>query len=295
MRTLAYTALASDEGRTVRDIMLHHYHLVGHDVARAKFITKRGITVNGEEVRVSRILAPGDLVEIRLDDGPSERIYPVPGPLEVLYEDEDLICLNKPAGLCVHPSHGHFSDTMANYLAHYFNEKGEPHECRVAGRLDKETSGVICFGKSRSAVAILTRQSERGVRRKIYLALCEGTFEENEGKVELPIEREFTDMQKRVAREGGDYALTFYRIRERYEGYALVELEIATGRTHQIRVHMSHIGHPLVGDALYGHAGSFGMGRTALHAAVSEFDQPFTGERIRVEAPLPADMAALLG
>ena len=302
-RIFTWTAGPGDAGRPVRDIILYKWKLVAHDVARAKYETDHGITVNGETVFVDRRLEVGDTLRVVLTDRAPDKIIPTDAPIEIVYEDEDLICLNKPAGVVVHPSHGHFADSLANRLAFYFQRKNEPHEIRTVGRLDKDTSGLICFAKSRSAVARMDDQAEKGIRRKIYYALCEGTFDEREGVIEVPIGREFAEKQKRIVREGGDNALTCYTILRQYPGYALAKVEIRTGRTHQIRVHMAHIGHPLLGDPLYGSgdvpfpdqkAAGAGLCRTALHAGEIIFCQPFSGERISLQAALPEDMLAFL-
>ena len=300
-RTLTYTAGPEDEGRPVRDIILYKLKLVAHDVARAKYETPDGITVNGEVVWVNRRLHEGDILRVVITDHAPDNIIPSDGRLDIVYEDEDLICINKPSGVVVHPSHGHYADSLANYLAHYFDEKGEPHEIRTIGRLDKDTSGLLLFGKSRSAVGLMDAQAAQGTRTKVYLALCEGEFAESEGYVDTPIMRAFDGNIKRVAKDGGDTAFTSYKVEAQYEGYALVRLSLMTGRTHQIRVHMSHIGHPLLGDPLYGN-GTFThpcspdikIGRTALHASALAFNQPFAGNRIELSADLPSDMAAFV-
>ena len=196
-RILKYQATASDTGRAVREILRDEFCLVAHDIARAKYRTEKGITVNGVSVKTDRVLREGDVVEFLLLGEPSLRTVPVRGEIRILYEDEDLICLDKPAGLVVHPSHGHFADSLGNYLASYFEEKGEPHEIRTVGRLDKDTSGVICFGKSRTACALMMGQGTSSYRpapsRKQYLALSRGRFPQTCGTVDAPISREYEE------------------------------------------------------------------------------------------------------
>ena len=300
-RILTYTAGPEDEGRPVRDIILYKWKLVAHDVARAKYETPDGITVDGEVVWVNRRLHEGNILRVVITDHAPDSIIPSEGRLDIVYEDEDLICINKPSGIVVHPSHGHYADSLANYLAYYFNEKGEPHEIRTIGRLDKDTSGLLLFGKSRSAVGLMDAQAAEGTRTKVYLALCEGEFAESEGYVDTPIMRAFDGNIKRVAKDGGDTAFTSYKVEAQYEGFALVRLSLMTGRTHQIRVHMSHIGHPLLGDPLYGNgpfthpcSPDIKISRTALHASALAFNQPFAGNRIELSADLPSDMAAFV-
>ena len=293
-RELVFQAADKDRGRLVSEVIRTEFAVVAHDLARAKYRTENGISVDGVQVMVNHRMAPGERLVVRLEGELPAKTFPAEGPLDILYEDEDVICLNKPAGLVAHPSHGHFSDTLSNYLAWYFIEKGEPHEIRSAGRLDKDTSGIIMFGKSRTAVAHLVAQSEKGLRTKTYLALAEGVFGELEGVVDAPISREYEEKIRRVVREDGDPARTRFRVLCQYPDYALLSLEIDTGRTHQIRVHMKHIGHPLLGDPIYGTPGP-GPGRAALHAWRTVFYQPFRGNRIELAAPLPQDLTLYVG
>ena len=293
-RILTYTAGANDAGRTAGDVIRREFRLVAHDIARAKYRTENGITVNGVQVMVNRRLAEGDELRVVLANELPGKIVPVPGPLAVLYEDEDMLAVDKPAGVVVHPSHGHFADTLANYVAQYYINEGDPHEVRTVGRLDKDTSGVLLFGKNRTACAHLTEQAACGLSEKTYLALASGTFPGEEGTVEAPISREYEEKIRRVVREDGDHALTHYRVLRQMEDRALLSLRIETGRTHQIRVHMAHIGHPLVGDPIYGTASEV-IRRAALHARRLVCRQPFTGERIVLESPLPEDFLRALG
>ena len=313
IRRLVYVAKKADEGRTVRDVLQKEWHLVHHDIARAKYDTQDGITVNGEPVFVNRRLSERDELVFLLADAPSETTIPTKGSLTVLYEDEDLIAVEKPAGILVHPSHGHFSDTMANYVAGYFEEKGEAHELRTVGRLDKDTTGILLFAKSRSAVAAL---NDRRKCEKTYFALYSGAFPANafSGVVDASLGPVPGEKTRQMVTPDGKSALTRYRVLWQGENYGLLAARIETGRTHQIRVHMAYLGHPLLGDPLYGEnmaAGRVGqarddeedtengenargLSRTALHAGILELEQPFSGEAIRIESPLPADIAALL-
>lgn len=293
-RVLTYIVKKEDEGRIARDIIHSRWHLVAHDIAKAKYRTERGITVNGEQVLINHRLLEGDILQVRLTDAPGGKIVPVEGPLDILYEDEDLICLNKPAGIVVHPSHGHFADSLANYLAWHYEQGGEPHEIRTIGRLDKDTSGLIFYGKSRTVCALMLEQSLAGERIKTYLALASGTFEQKAGTIDAPISREFEDKIRRVVRADGDHAVTHYRVLKQYEGYALVAVRIDTGRTHQIRVHMAHIGHPLLGDPIYGNGPTDRIERAALHAYHTTFCTPFDGVRKELTAPIPEDMQSYI-
>lgn len=330
-RILEYIAGNETSPRRVRDVIREDFGLVAHDVAAAKYRTENGITVNGEVSLVNRVLFPGDVLRVKLADRPSGKIVPAPGPLDILYEDQDLIALNKPAGLVVHPSHGHFADTLGNFLAQYYLDKNEPHEVRTVGRLDKDTSGVIIYGKSRTACAHLVDQAVGGRRKKWYIALAGGVFGQKTGMIDAPISREYEEKIKRVVRADGAPAMTHYRVLAQLEDYAVLLVTIDTGRTHQIRVHMAYIGHPLLGDPIYGRAAGdesdfrgeeasgnrkkiidgdaagggaafpdeAGSGieiphRAALHAWRTSFYTPFERRRITVTAPLPEDMKALI-
>ncbi len=292
VRRLVFVAGEADTGRTVREVLQKEWHLVHHDLARAKYDTANGITVNGEPVFVSRALAEGDELVFLLADALPESVVPAKGPLKILYEDEDLIAVEKPAGVLVHPSHGHFSDTMANFVAGYFEAKGEAHEIRTVGRLDKDTTGVLLFAKSRSAVAALNYRKKC---EKTYFAIYSGVFPANalSGVIDAPLGPAPGEKTRQMVRADGKPARTRYRVLWQGGEYGLLEAHIETGRTHQIRAHLSYLGHPLLGDGLYG-GPTDRILRAALHAGLLVLEQPFAGEEIRIEAPLPEDMAALL-
>ena len=295
-RVLSFTAGPADEGRTVRDVIAHEFCLVAHDVARAKYDIENGITVDGASVYTDRVLRAGETLEVILPDEPPGKIVPAPGPLAILYEDDDVLAVSKEAGMVAHPSHGHFADTLANRVAAYYLESGSPHEVRMAGRLDKDTSGVMVFGKSRSACAALQGQTRNGdgAAVKCYLAACAGAVSPKEGVIDSPISREYEDRIRRVVRDDGASAVTSYKVVGERGDISLLAVSIETGRTHQIRVHFSHMGNALLGDPIYGDGEErSGMTRSALHAWRVSFRQPFTREELLIEAPLPPDMAGL--
>lgn len=308
-RILTYIAKDKDVGLMARDVIRREFRLVAHDVAKAKFRTENGITVNGTAVMINHRLKAGDVLRVKLEDEVSTTTVPTEGPLDIVYEDEDVLVLNKPAGIVVHPSHGHYADSLANYVAWHYQETGQVHEIRTIGRLDKDTSGLIFYGKSRTACAHLVEQAEKGERTKTYLALAEGRFNGDDlqfsdaaaggksifdartltGMIDAPITRDYVDKVRRAVRADGDRAVTYYRVLHQYDHYALLSVQIETGRTHQIRVHMAYIGHPLLGDPLYGSGPITGMNRAALHAYKASFLQPFEGRRIELTAPIPED------
>ena len=298
-RVLTFAAGPEDEGRRVRDILKKQWGLVHHDIARAKY-SEGGITVDGKSVYASHEMKAGEILRVFIPEKKSGTTVPTQGRIDILYEDDDLIAVSKPAGLVVHPSHGHYTDSLANMIAWHYEQEGEMHEIRTVGRLDKDTSGIIVYAKNRTAVSKLTDQAEEGRRTKIYLALAEGVFDTADGTIDAPIgrvqeradggEASGHESTKRCVRPDGDPAVTHFHVERQFPEYALLSVTIDTGRTHQIRVHLAHIGHPLLGDELYGHGRTGTMRRAALHAWKTEMDQPFTGERIVLEAPLPEDM-----
>jgi len=290
-------------------IMKHRLHLTPREISRLKF-TDDGITsvLTGTEggtryrITTDSCLLPGEILRVRIPDDPwgSDKVVPVPYPVSVLYEDEDLLIVDKMAGTAVHPSHGHYKDTMANYVAAFFQARGETAVCRVIGRLDKDTSGVLVYAKNRLTAARLdassrtetARPDRDGCFRREYFALAHGSFQVKSGSVNEPVGPCDGELMKQETRSSGKRAVTYYEVLGEKTSPAgtvsLVWLHIGTGRTHQIRVHMASLGHPLLGDSLYGN-GRDGCERTMLHAYRVTVIQPFTGEMVRAEAPFPED------
>ncbi|HJD14203.1 MAG TPA: RluA family pseudouridine synthase [Candidatus Ruminococcus avistercoris] len=263
-----------------------------HQISRLKFM-EDGLLVNGKRARVSCLLKEGDEVQIRLEKDEPKDLAVLPwGPdPKILYEDEDLLVIDKPAGILSHPGKGHYRDTAANRAAAYLQRKGKPCRIRLAGRLDMDTSGILIFTRNQLAAARLARQREQGMFAKEYLALAAGRMSEGErGEIDRPLRKmpqEKTKME--VCQEGGLFSLTRYRVLKTWEEFSLLSVQIATGRTHQIRVHLAWTGHPLLGDSLYG-KGDERIGRAALHAWKVHFLQPFTGEKITLQSDIPEDM-----
>jgi len=298
IRKLNYKVEINNNPIEVREVMKDIMHLSRREISHAKAFDD-GITCNGRHVNVRYMLQPGETLNIVLHENceTCAQIVPTEGSLNIIYEDEDIICINKEAGIVVHPSHGHYADSVSNRLAWYFKEKNENHVMRAVGRLDKDTSGVVIFAKNRPSAAGLSHQSIKGLRLKQYLALCEGILDKKEGFIEAPIGRSTTEKILRVVRDDGDYAKTGYEVIKEFDGYSFIKLTLYTGRTHQIRVHMNHIGHPLLGDPLYGKMiiDNHGMSRTALHSYQTEIFHPMTGEKLLFTADIPDDMSKLIG
>ena len=238
------------------------------------------------------LLSPPD--PLRWDPAGPPRVVPAPGPLDIVYEDADLVVLNKAPGVLVHPGHGHFDDTLGNFLMYHYRQAGDESGFHPVHRLDKGTSGLLVIAKHAYAQERLKAQLHTGGFRRVYLAVCDGSPPAPSGLIDAPVGRADGSLARREVRPDGQPARTRYRVVRSRGPRTLVELELSTGRTHQIRVHMAHIGCPLTGDFLYGREDRALIGRPALHSTRLELLHPITGERLAFDAPLPADLAALI-
>ena len=256
--------------------------------------TENGILLNGIWGRVRDILHEGDLLTITLiESESSENIVPTPLSLDIVYEDEDLMVINKATDTPIHPSQGNYSNTLANAVAYYFLQKNEPFTYRCINRLDRDTTGLLILAKHMYSASLLSNMvKDRKIHRE-YLAIATGQIP-NEGIIEAPIGRApGSTIERQIDEEKGDYACTHYKRLAYKNGYSLVSLKLETGRTHQIRVHMKHIGHPLPGDFLYNPDYSV-INRQALHSYKLCFLHPITGEQMEFTAELPEDMRNIL-
>ncbi|MBE6575255.1 MAG: RluA family pseudouridine synthase [Ruminococcaceae bacterium] len=286
---------AERAGKTVFDVLRRELGFSNRLLARLKQ-DERGILVDGERVTVRYPLRRGQRLTLAVEDrSQSETILPVDLPVSVLYEDEFLWGVNKPPEMPTHPSHGHYDDTLANALAWYAAQRGEPFVFRPVNRLDRNTSGVVLIARDQRAAGVLARTMQQRQMKKRYLALLDGELYPDAGTLSAPIRRRAESIIFReVCGEGeGDEAITAWRVLARDGGYTLVEASPETGRTHQLRVHFAHLGCPIHGDDLYGNAAE-DMPRQALHASTLTFPHPVTGEEIILKAPLPEDFRNLL-
>lgn len=285
---------AADSGKSVLDYLLKNMKLSTRSLRRLKY-TEGGITVNGESVTVRRVLREGDVLCLDVGDrDSSENVIPRRLPVDVLFEDGEIIAVDKPADMPTHPSHGHLDDTLANALAFKAAVRGERFVFRPANRLDRNTSGIVLVAKDQISACRLFEQMRAGNVKKTYIAILDGVPSVMRGTVDAPIARADEGVLMRTVSEEGREAHTEYNVvaTSRDGKYSLVVLRPLTGRTHQLRVHMAHVGCPILGDFLYGKESPL-LPRHALHAARLEFDHPADGRRMRISAPLPDDMAAL--
>lgn len=256
--------------------------------------TENGMQVNGIWTTVRHILSEGDVITILLEEGkPSDNIVATPLPLPIVYEDQDLMIINKPANMPIHPSQGNYDNTLANAVAYYYTQKGEPFTYRCINRLDRDTTGLLILAKHMYSAGLLSDMvANREIHRE-YLAITEGLLPDN-GVVDAPIARvDGSTIERCVDFEKGEKAITHYKRISYVNGYSLASLKLETGRTHQIRVHMKHIGHPLPGDFLYNPNYDI-IKRQALHSHRLSFTHPITGESMDFIAELPADMSSVI-
>lgn len=254
------------------------------------------VLVNGIFRPMKDLLAAGDVLTVRIDEPESsEKILPVKLPLNILYEDADIIVLDKPADMPTHPSMKNYDNTLANALAWYFQEKGEPFVFRCCNRLDRDTSGVTVAAKHLVSASILQSMALEGKVHREYLAIARGSVTPPSGTIDVPLGRkEGSIIERTIDRERGERAVTHYRVVEEKNGHSLVSLSLETGRTHQIRIHMKYLGFPIIGDYLY-NPDMEHIGRQALHSCRMAFPHPITGESLEFTAPLPEDMRRVLG
>lgn len=295
---IVYRVTSAEHGWRLDTVLRSRLRCSRRLVTRLKR-SEQGIMLNGVRAFTNHKVTVGDRIELRMEQEYSEDILPQPDiPLDILYEDEALLILNKPAGRIVHPTLGHYQHTLANGVVAYWQQKGEQYRFRAIHRLDEHTSGVIAVAKNPYIQAHISEQMQAGEVYKEYLALVQGVPVPAAGRIEAAIDRDHDQPHLRVVRADGDYAATTYEVTETFADQAsMVKLRLETGRTHQIRVHMKYLGTPIIGDELYGvpHQDAyllpgFSRLRQALHAAVLSFQHPLSGEPVCFRAPLPEDM-----
>ena len=266
----------------------------GQNLSEIKRMPK-SILVNGVHYYMRQELSTGDHLQVRIcETQNSEKIPSTKLPLDIIYEDEDLLVLNKPAGMPIHPSLNNYTNSMANALAYYFQSQGKPFIFRCCNRLDRDTSGLTIVSKHLVSGSILSDMTKYREVHREYLAIARGSVTPSEGTIQAPLGRkEGTIIERTVDWEHGEDAVTHYKVVKEANGHSLVSLRLETGRTHQIRIHMKYLGYPLIGDYLYNPDMEY-MTRQALHSHHMEFTHPITGEHMSFTAPLPEDMAQVM-
>lgn len=284
---LTYMTQPADTGRTVKELLYSRLQLSHSLVVKLK--QQHRIAVNGTPVYTNFLVRPGDLLAVDLELGEQSEILPEAVPLKIVYEDEDVLVVDKPAGMPVHPSKRHQLGTLANAVTYYWLQSDHGTLFRPINRLDKDTSGLVLIGKNQFAHQAIFRQQKKQRVERHYYALVEGAMAPDEGCIEAPIARPADRSRKRMVAPSGQPAVTHFTVRERFPQHTLLHLHLETGRTHQIRVHLSHAGHPVCGDELYGGLSPL-IARQALHAGELIFIHPRTGSAVLLTAPLPGDI-----
>ena len=292
IRYLQWTVRPDQEGHTVKSL-LRQADLSGTVLRRIKWL-EDGILLDGARVTVRATVRAGQTLSVRLGDTEVKSdILPVPGPLNIVYEDEDLLVLDKAPGVPVHPGPGHYNDTIGNFLLWYYKKEEILADFHPVHRLDKGTSGLLVVAKHAHAQDQLRQQLHTDAFRRTYLAVCEGVPQPPSGTIDAPMARRPDSLIQQEVRPDGLPARTHYQVLSTAENRALLRLTLETGRTHQIRVHMAHIGHPLTGDFLYGTEVPELISRPALHSFSLSFRHPITGQLFSFTSPMPVDMKAL--
>ena len=340
MSKFQYTITTEDEGMTVKTLLRSKFSFSSRLLTKLKF--QHLVFLNGQEVAGWITPKAGDVISIKLPEEKSD-FPPEDIPIYPVFEDDDLLVINKQPGVIVHPTKGHPYHTIANGLMKYMEDTNQTFKIRFVNRLDMDTTGLLIVAKNSHTQDDVVKQMKAGLTEKRYIALVAGIIEEDQFTINLPLGRpDPEDVRRRVMEEGGYPSVTHVRVLQRFsgkgfgsglaaykgykdsmadagisepvfkpgdlitvngdlitvtelpEGFTLVELLLETGRTHQIRVHMSHLGHPLIGDHLYGGYNPALLDRQALHAYKLKFRHPVSGQMLEIQAPLPADMQSLI-
>ncbi|MBZ1246289.1 RluA family pseudouridine synthase [Clostridioides difficile] len=285
---ISYT---NEEEMTLKEVLLDKLNFSVRSLSKMK--REKSVLVNGVYKKPSLKVYSGDLIEVKIDEEKAN-FEPQDLNLQIIYDDFDIIMVNKPPFMVVHPTKSHYDKTIANGISYYIDNQKENVKIRFVNRLDMNTSGLVIVAKNAYAHHTLsTAMSENKVEKK-YITVVDGIIKENEGTIDEPIYRPTEDSIKRIIDERGQSSVTHYKVIERLENATVLEVSLETGRTHQIRVHMAHIGHGIIGDELYGYVDEELINRQALHAYKLEFEQPRTKEKLKFKADIPEDMKELI-
>ena len=289
---LTYTIQPNDIFFNVKELLKLKFQI--SDRLLVKLKKNKKIWLNSTPTFVDSRLKPFDIVEILIDfEEKSENIIPTQMDLNIIYEDEYYIVINKPSGIAIHPSILHYTDSLANGVKFYFEQKNIKKKIRPINRLDKDTSGIVIFAKNEYIQEFLVKEMKKNTFFKEYIAVCEGMFESKIGTINLPIGRKENSIIERCVCSDGDIAITHYNVLKSLKNTSVVHVTLETGRTHQIRVHLSNIGHPILGDTLYGNPSSV-INRQALHAYKVKFIHPITGLNVEYIATIPSDIKSII-
>lgn len=280
-----------EENLTLKEVLLDKLNFSVRSLSKMK--RYKTVKVNNKYIKPGDKIEKGDLIQVEIMEDMAD-FKPQDLNLEILYDDFDIIMVNKPPFMVVHPTKSHFDNTIANGITYYIKEKNEKVKVRFVNRLDMNTSGLVIVAKNAYAHHTLSVDMGNDAVEKKYITVVKGIIENDEGTINEPIYRPTEDSIKRIVDEKGQASITHYKVLERLNDATVVEVKLETGRTHQIRVHMSHIGHGIIGDELYGYVDESLINRQALHAYSLSFNQPRTKENLEFKAELPNDIKNLI-
>ncbi len=293
MSFITYKVGKEGQDVKIRDYMKENLNLSGRFI-RSSAMDRR-LRVNGKEVKLNYKLQEDDVIEVTVNAEESQNIEGEDLNIKVIYEDDDLLIVDKPPFMVVHPTKSHPMGTLANGVIHHFRSNNDNSIVRLVSRLDRDTSGLIMIAKNQFSHMNLAKSMEKNLIKKSYLAIIHGNLENQEGTIDLPIGRFTDETIKRAVLEDGQRSITHYKIKESYKEGTLVELVLETGRTHQIRVHLSYVGCPIYGEQLYSDFNDEELiSRQALHAYALTLPHPRSGEILNFESTLPEDMTKLI-
>lgn len=280
-----------DENLTLKEVLLDKLNFSVRSLSKMK--RYKTVKVNNKYIKPSEMVKKGDLIEVEICEDMAN-FHPQDLNLDIIYDDFDIIMVNKPPFMVVHPTKSHFESTIANGITHYIIGKKEEVKVRFVNRLDMNTSGLVIVAKNPYAQFVLSSDMKDDKFEKMYIAVVKGIVEEDNGTINAPIYRPTDDSVKRIVDEKGQHSVTHFEVIERLKDATVLKLILETGRTHQIRVHLNHIGHGIIGDELYGYVDEDLINRQALHAYSLKFQQPRTREDLEFKAKLPEDMEKLI-
>ncbi len=287
-----YTVTTPNLYNTVRDV-LKNYFLVSSRLL-LKLKNNNCVFLNNKKCSINSTISLGDIISFSLDyDEDNSNIVATNIPLNIVYEDDCLLIINKQPNIAIHPSMLHYDNSLSNGVKFYFDSIGLKKKIRPVNRLDRNTSGLVIFAKNEYVQEFLIKQMQNNTFSKEYLAILEGTLDNKYGTINAPIARKKDSIIERCVDENGDTSITHYKVIKEFNNLSLVNFKLETGRTHQIRVHSSYIGHPILGDDLYGNKSSL-IYRQALHSYKISFIHPKTREKMCFEIDLPKDMINIL-
>lgn len=293
MSVITYKVGKEGQDVKIRDYMKENLNLSGRFI-RGSAMDRR-LRVNGKEVKLNYKLQEEDVIEVTVNAEETQNIEGEDLNIKVIYEDDDLLIVDKPPFMVVHPTKSHPMGTLANGVIHHFRSNNDNSIVRLVSRLDRDTSGLIMIAKNQFSHMNLAKSMEKNLIKKSYLAIIHGNLENQQGTIDLPIGRPTNETIKRAVLEDGQRSITHYKIKESYKEGTLVELVLETGRTHQIRVHLSYVGCPIYGEQLYSDFNDEELiSRQALHAYGLTLPHPRSGEILNFESVLPEDMTKLI-